>query len=147
MYIFQSQSSDSSHPLTPFLLGIHTFVLYICASNFHFVNKIVYTNFFFQISHIFVNYNISFSLSDLLHSVWQSLGPSMTLQMTRFLPFHHGLLKWQGGKESACQCRRHKRCRFNPWVGKIPWNRKCQPTPIFLPRKLHGQRALEGYSP
>ena len=27
-------------------------------------------------------------------------------------------------KESACQCRRHKRCRFNPWVGKIPWRRE-----------------------
>ena len=28
-----------------------------------------------------------------------------------------------GGKEPACQCRRHKRCGFNPWVGKIPWRR------------------------
>ena len=27
------------------------------------------------------------------------------------------------GKETACQCRRHKRPRFNPWVGKIPWRR------------------------
>ena len=32
---------------------------------------------------------------------------------------------WLHGKESACQCRRHG---FNPWVGKIPWNRKWQPT-------------------
>ena len=28
------------------------------------------------------------------------------------------------GKESACQCRRHKRCGFDPWVWKIPWRRK-----------------------
>ena len=28
--------------------------------------------------------------------------------------------KWHSGKESPCQCRRHKRCGFNPWVGKIP---------------------------
>ena len=35
----------------------------------------------------------------------------------------------------------------NPWVGKIPWRRKWQPTPIFLPRKSHGQRSLTGYSP
>ena len=28
------------------------------------------------------------------------------------------------GKESTCHCRRHKRCRFNPWVKKIPWRRK-----------------------
>ena len=49
------------------------------------------------------------------------------------------------GKESTCQCRRHKRCGFSPWVGKIPWSRKWQPTPIFLPGKLHGQRSLVGY--
>ena len=34
-----------------------------------------------------------------------------------------------------------------PWVGKIPWRRKWQPTPLFLPGELHGQRSLEGYSP
>ena len=36
------------------------------------------------------------------------------------------------GKEPACQCRRHKRPRFNPWVGKIPWRRTRQPTPVFI---------------
>ena len=51
------------------------------------------------------------------------------------------------GKESACQYRRHKRCGFDPWVGKIPWKRKWQPTPIFLPGKSHGQRSLVCYSP
>ena len=35
----------------------------------------------------------------------------------------------------------------NPWVGKIPWRRKWQPTPILLPGKNHGQRSLVGYSP
>ena len=34
-----------------------------------------------------------------------------------------------------------------PWVGKIPWRRKWQPTPVFLPRKFHEQRSLAGYSP
>ena len=33
------------------------------------------------------------------------------------------------------------------WVGKIPWGRKWQPTPVFLPGKWHGQRSLAGYSP
>ena len=51
------------------------------------------------------------------------------------------------GKEPACQCRRHKRCRINPWVGKIPWRRAWQPTPVFLPGRSHGQRSLAGYSP
>ena len=40
-----------------------------------------------------------------------------------------------------------KRFRFNPWVGKIPWNRKWQPTPVFLLGKSNGQRSLVGYSP
>ena len=39
-------------------------------------------------------------------------------------------------KVSTCQCRRHKKCRFNPRVGEIPWKRKWQPTPVFLPRSL-----------
>ena len=37
--------------------------------------------------------------------------------------------------------------RFDPWVGKIPWNRKWLPIPEFLPGKSHGQRNLVGYSP
>ena len=51
------------------------------------------------------------------------------------------------GKESACQCRRHRRCGFNPWVRKIPRRRKYQPTLVFLPGESRGQRSLVGYSP
>ena len=47
------------------------------------------------------------------------------------------------GKKSACQCR----CGFHPWVGKIPWRREWQPTPILLPEKSHGQKSLESCSP
>ena len=46
-------------------------------------------------------------------------------------------------KKSTCQCRRHQ---FDPWVGKIPWRKKWQPTPVFLPGKSHGQRSLVDYS-
>ena len=35
------------------------------------------------------------------------------------------------GKEFTCQCRRHKRCGFDPWVRNIPWRRKGQPTPVL----------------
>ena len=42
------------------------------------------------------------------------------------------------------QCRRP---RFSPWVGNVPWRRKWQPTPVFLPGKCHGRRSLAGYSP
>jgi len=46
-------------------------------------------------------------------------------------------------KESSCECGR---CRFHPWVGKIPWRREWQPTPIFLLGEFHGQWSLAGYS-
>ena len=50
-------------------------------------------------------------------------------------------------KEPTCQCRRHKTGRLDPWVGKIPWRRNWQATPVFLPVKAHGQRSLDGCSP
>jgi len=57
-----------------------------------------------------------------------------------------GLPRWLSGKELACQCRRHKRCGFDPWVRKILWRRKWQPTLVFFPGKSHRQRSLAGYS-
>ena len=51
------------------------------------------------------------------------------------------------GIEPTCQCRKHKRHRFDPWVGKIPWRRAWQLTPVFLPGESHGLRNLVGYSP
>ena len=51
------------------------------------------------------------------------------------------------GKEPTCQCIRHKRPGFDPWVRKILWRRKWQPAPLFLPGKSRGQRSLAGYSP
>ena len=51
------------------------------------------------------------------------------------------------GKESVCQIRIVKRYRFSPWIRKSPWRRKWQPTPVFLPGELHGERRLVGYSP
>ena len=51
------------------------------------------------------------------------------------------------GKESACQCSGCKRCRFYPWVRKIPWRKKQQPTSVFLLGKSREQRSLVGSSP
>ena len=64
-------------------------------------------------------------------------------------------IKWEqrgfpgstSGKEPTCPCRRCKRHGFDPLVGKIPWRRAWQPTPVFLPGESHGQRSLVGYSP
>ena len=46
------------------------------------------------------------------------------------------------GEEPTCQCRRHKRRRFDAWVRKIPWRRARQP-PVSLPGESHGQRGLD----
>jgi len=54
---------------------------------------------------------------------------ALCAQMTFLLGFSGGT----SGKESTCQCRRHKGCAFDPWVGKIPWRRAWQPTLVFLP--------------
>ena len=57
--------------------------------------------------------------------------------------FPHGA----SGKEPACQCSRCKRREFDPWVGKIPWRKAWQPTPVFLPGESRGQRSLVGSGP
>ena len=56
----------------------------------------------------------------------------------------NGLPRWLSGKESSCQSRRHW---FDPWVRKIPWRRKWQPTPVFLPGESQGQRSPASHSP
>ena len=67
--------------------------------------------------------------------------------------FNHHLLHSMGlpggasGKEPACQCKRHKRLWLHSWVGKMPWRRAQQPTPVFLPGESRGQKSLLDYSP
>ena len=51
----------------------------------------------------------------------------------------------KSSKESTCQCRRHKRRGFDPWVRKIPGGGSGNP--VFLPGESHGQRSLVGCGP
>ena len=82
-----------------------------------------------------------------------------TLMFMRYLWSHLHLLKyiiyayvymkvytqwWLSDEECTCQCRKCRRRRFNPWVGKIPWRREWQSTPVFLPGESHRQRSLAG---
>ena len=63
---------------------------------------------------------------------------------TRLFSGVHGPPRRFSGKESACQGRR---CRFAPWVRKIPLEKEmAKPTPVFVPGKFHGRRSLLGYS-
>ena len=50
-------------------------------------------------------------------------------------------------KNLPANADRYEGCRFNPWVGKIPWRRARPPTLVFSPRESYGQRSLAGYSP
>ena len=87
----------------------------------------------------------------LRHGLWAprllrgERGPALSLAVPLCLLILWGLVSgFQGfpggtsGKELACQCRRHKRGGFNPWVGKSPWRRAWQPTLIFLQATVHG---------
>ena len=48
----------------------------------------------------------------------------------------HQASLWLGGEESACRYRRYG---FDPWVGKVPWRRKWQPTPVLLTGESRGE--------
>ena len=56
-------------------------------------------------------------------------------------------LPWSSLVAQMVKCLQWGRPGFNPRIGKIPWRRKWQPTPVLLPEKFHGRRSLVGYSP
>ena len=60
-------------------------------------------------------------------------------------------VQWQGDiyflLDGTVLKNQYRRWGFDPWVGKIPWSGKWQPTAVFLPGKFHGQRSLAGHSP
>ena len=78
------------------------------------------------------------SVSSSLNQAWESLPHRFVVKM--YLGFPSGA----SGTGPACQCRRHKRCRFNPRVRKICWRRARKLTPVFLTGKSLGQRSLVG---
>ena len=63
------------------------------------------------------------------------------------LTYTHGLPQGLSSKDFHLRGREHRRLGFHPWVGKIPWRRAWQPTPVSLPEEFHGQSSLAGYSP
>ena len=50
-------------------------------------------------------------------------------------------------KNPPANAGRRKRCKFDPWVEKVPGRRAWQPIPVFLPGEVHEQRSLVGYGP
>ena len=116
--VYMSIPISQFSPLIPSLLVIITFFSIHLQIYFCFANKFICTIF---IDSTYRQYYICFSLSDLLHSEWQSLGSSMSLQMALF-PFYG-------------------------WVIFYCWRRQWHPTPVLLPGKSHGWRSLVGCSP
>ena len=103
------------------------------------------------------------TLNECLYSEWvrkrlteganESISQSINVQSDRSKALGRALTELTGSpsgviaKESACQRRSCERWVFDSWVGKIPWNRKGQPTPVFVPARSHGQRSLVGHRP
>ena len=78
---------------------------------------------------------------ELLCQVLRAFHPRTGNSHQSFCPLSH----WKLAQMIIClQCGRPG---FDPWDGKIPWGRKQQPTPVFLPGESHGERSLAGYSP
>ena len=82
----------------------------------------------------------------LKHVWWRKNGQDYECAIWHLLCTVYTLMQdFPGGSDGkVSQCGR---LGFDPWVGKIPWRRKWQPTPVLLPGKFHGQRSLVGYSP
>ena len=98
---------------------------------------------------------IGLTIQTFVSKVMSLLFNMLSRFVTAFLPRSKSLLiSWlqslsggASGKDPACHCRRHKKPWFDPWVKMIPWRRKWQPSPVFLPGEFHAQRSLAGYSP
>ena len=90
---------------------------------------------------ILVSYQIIYITKYVLYKFEQSL----SLHHDYYI-LYHGLPRWHNGKESTWKYRRCKRHGFSPCVAKIPWSRKWQPTPAFLPGKCYGNWSLAGFS-
>ena len=88
----------------------------------------------------------------LVKLIWCNICPDLMLQYLRqfiSLGVNNNSFPWRNigvsqVTESTCQCRR---CGLNTWVGKSPWRRKWQPTPVILPGQSRGQRSLVGCNP
>ena len=65
------------------------------------------------------------------------------------LAFAHAHPSWCSlvAQTVKCLCLQCGRPGFDPWVRKILWRGKWQPTPVLLPGKSHGRRSMIGYSP
>ena len=93
------------------------------------------------------NHTLSTSLTSACCKVLRSPNVSLGFPGGGVVKNRVKILLYHCGKESACQGRKCRRHRFDPWVGKIPWRREWLPTPVLLLGESHGKRSLGGCSP
>ena len=98
--------------------------------------------FMVQLSHLYMTAGKTIALS-----IQTFVGRVMSLLFSMLFSIFRFVYGFQVVLEPACQCRRPKRQGFSSWVGRIPWRKAWQPTPVFLPGESHGQRNLVGYEP
>ena len=100
--------------------------------------------------HISINLTfISSLLVSVSHQMIRLSVNSVTLEKEKAPIWNNLLMNWASQvalvvKEPTCQCRRRRRHGFDPWVGKTPWRRAWQPTPVFLPGESQGRGSLVG---
>ena len=83
----------------------------------------------------------------LLQGIFQSHGSNPGLPHCRMILYcQKGFPGGSVVKNPPAKFRRHRRPGFDPWAGKMPWSRKQQLTPVFLPGKFQTQRSLGRYS-
>ena len=89
----------------------------------------------------------------MIRGAWQATVHGVAKSRTRLSDFHFRFFKTDVLVEAqqtwilVLICLQCGTPGFDPWVGKIPWRRKWQPTPVFSPGKCHGQRSLLGRTP
>ena len=132
MCIYQCYSLSSSHLFLPWLCPQ---VCSLCLCLYFFPANRFHQYHFSRFCIYALTYNACSSLSDLLHSVWQTLGSSTSLQMTHFysfygwIVFHRGLPWWLGNK-SAYQCRSLRFERAPGEGNDSPLQYSCQGNPM-----------------
>ena len=129
--------------------GVHNILTFKIFLNVYRIVEMSFSSFlrFVIYVYLFINLVMEFSPCYFFWSVcvcvcvYSLLLFSMNTQIIEFSLFS-GSPAGASGKESACLCRKPKRCGFSPWFGKIPWRRAWQLTLIFLPGESHGVQGV-----
>ena len=104
-----------------------------------FILFIFFVSLYFKEAFYFLSLIVSAMITNRLSSGGNSRHRSIVSNSNwMLLILDQGFPSGSSGKEPTCQCRRRKRCRFDPWAGNVSWGRKWQPTPVCLPGKFRG---------